>query len=689
MKPVFWAALAGFPVLAAGASPVHRVVGCEISAGASGPKFSTSAEIDRQGLGTPLAPWAEVGGVRHSLKWSLVRTSRNSAGLTFLYRTLEPRLEAEVRWKAYGTGPVEETTTFRNLSGEAVSLPILPSLEWNFRAKPSVTESMYVEKAAGQASEQGVHVQPLGPVEVLCRPYVSDAVAYQRTSPGRDHVPFLAVRDRATSTGWYAGVEFSGRVSLTVRPLGNDLFRARLGLVEEPESSTTVLAAGAIYALPTVFVGKFRGGFDDGCNEMKRWVGAHLRPATSDPRSPLLTLNSWGEDMGINDPLATRMIDKASALGIELFHVDAGWFRAVGDWRPHLSKFPDGIRKISDYAHQRKMKFGLWVGWTQGGIQAEAEDPVHVMNVHSELHREWFAKDVSSDWKPSDFVGLNLCLAEPRAADWCLKLLRTVVREYGVDMLEHDQQMIVDDCVRTTHGHTSSLTDTAYRSALGYYRVYDSLRREFPSLMFEDCVNGGRMVDYGAAKRASYFSIVDSYDPLSNRQAIFDVASVMPPSMCEGYVKAMPTKTLGEFVNMIRSGLLGWCSVMQDPNKWSEEQQRAAKLEFDFYKQNLRPLILNGDLFHISQRPSENGWDGTLYLNQAKTVGEALLFRGEKDVAPTHVFKLTGLDGRKSYRVHFADAGGDLVMTGRDFMSRGITVRLEPGTSERVSLRAR
>ena len=38
--------------------------------------------------------------------------------------------------------------------------------------------------------------------------------------------------------------------------------------------------------------------------------------------------------MQIDEALALRMVRDSAELGLELFHIDAGWFRGVGDWYP-------------------------------------------------------------------------------------------------------------------------------------------------------------------------------------------------------------------------------------------------------------------------------------------------------------------------------------------------------------------
>ena len=72
-----------------------------------------------------------------------------------------------------------------------------------------------------------------------------------------------------------------------------------------------------------------------------------------------------------------------------MFHLDAGWFRDVGDWRANLAKFPHGIASVADFAHQHGLKFGLWLDWTQAGTSSEAT----ALNVHDPAIRDWLIAD--------------------------------------------------------------------------------------------------------------------------------------------------------------------------------------------------------------------------------------------------------------------------------------------------------
>jgi len=301
---------------------------------------------------------------------------------------------------------------------------------------------------------------------------------------------------------------------------------------------------------------------------------------------------------------------------------------------------------------------------------------------------DWFYQDFPKNWKAGEFTGATACLGDPKVLGWCLDQLRAIVKEDKLDLLEHDQTMVLDGCAQQGHLHTASRVDVGYRAALGYYHVYDTLRAENPDLLFENCVNGGHMIDYGAVRRCHYISITDTYDPLSNRRAFYDTSYLLPAAMMESYVEKWPTPHPENFLYMLRSGMMGWLTLMLDTSVWTPEQHDAAKQAIALYKSQLRPLIRDANLYHVSTRPDGVHWDGVEYWDSAPGKGVVFAFRGTGPEEAEHHFVLAGLDPAKHYRLHFQDGSApDRSATGADLMAQGLLVRLQsPLSSELVFL---
>ncbi|HWE97275.1 MAG TPA: alpha-galactosidase, partial [Tepidisphaeraceae bacterium] len=336
----------------------------------------------------PLIDVAEVGGVRRTLRWRYVPVSvpdPNTFDHSISFVCDDPPLELVSTWEARpGPGPVEHRVIIRNKGREAVMLPAQQSLAMRMRA-PAGHEirQWWVDKGAGTPTPGGIHTRAvIAGTESVLRCWPSG-----RDEP-RDPIPWMSVQDTTAGQGWYAGVEFTARVEMAIKaePPAKDSggmpLHLSLGLQrEERFPFFTRVPPGESFEAPPVFIGCHAGDVDDGANRLRRWVGANLVPPTGDDRYPLLVNNSWGGGMGVDERMARRMIDESADLGIEMFHIDAGWFRAVGDWRADPAKFPRGLAPISEYAHQRGLKFGLWVGWTQGGNSVEPEGRHQVLSV--------------------------------------------------------------------------------------------------------------------------------------------------------------------------------------------------------------------------------------------------------------------------------------------------------------------
>ena len=276
-------------------------------------------------------------------------------------------------------------------------------------------------------------------------------------------------------------------------------------------------------------------------------------------------------------------------------------------------------------------------------------------------------------------------------------------------MLEHDGYLVAESCTRSDHPHAppdapltitqdagfdfafgANSTDVSYHAVRAYYSIYEKLRREHPGLLFEICNDGGRMVDFGSAAHGDYFSITDTYDPLSNRRAFFDASYLLPPAMLESYVEKIPTPTSNNFLYMLRSGMMGWMSLMLDTTAWSEQQRDIARHAFALYKSKLRPLIRDANLYHVSDRPDGVHWDGMELWDPKRSTGVLFAFRGNGPDEPRHTFHLEGLRDDAQYQLHFEDGTSpDEVLTGRQLRLHGVSIHLpDPASSELVFVRS-
>jgi hypothetical protein len=654
----------------------------------------------------PLPSFLWVGEKRIPLHWILKRDESQISDreIKFIYESTPIQLRLTWKWKVCAAfGPIEHSIQIENLSKNQIWIPLQDS--FRFRWSTNATQAlriMYIDKGAGKPTAIGTHddILPVG------YSWEGKSSTYALDAEPREIIPWLMVERPELRGGWYAGIEFSGRTHITLTR-DKESINGALGLDPTPGVFRTHLAPGESFDTPTVFVGAFDNGADGLGNVLRPWVRNVLtNPASwKDSKYPLLVNNSWGSGMEVDEELAKRMIRDSADLGMEMFHVDAGWFRGVGDWYPDEKKFPHGLAAISDYAHAHGLKFGIWVNWAEAGIDTFPR----AVNAHDPKFRDWLIADVPEDWKPEAFVGRTMDLGARAVHDYAERELQRMVNTYKLDMLEHDGYVVAKSCIRADHPHAvpsqsstsivgdrglelpidSNSTDVSYHAVRSYYELYSQLRKAHPELLLEICNDGGRMVDFGSAAHGDYFSITDSYDPGSNRRAFYDASHILPAAMLEDYVERWPTPKVENFLYMLRSGMMGWLTIMQDTSAWTAQQHSLAKEEFITYKTSLRPLIRDADLYHISPRPDGVHWDGIEYFNPKLGQGVVYAFHGSNPVEERHVFYLRGIRADRKYRISFHDhSAPDFVASGNVLIKSGIVARLPiPLSSELIFIR--
>lgn len=148
-------------------------------------------------------------------------------------------------------------------------------------------------------------------------------------------------------------------------------------------------------------------------------------------------------------------LDAFAAMGVEQFVVDAGWWSGIdladaqnfrrnwGTWEVDAVRFPNGLGALADRAHQRGMRFGVWVEPERVTL-ATVGRPGLAESRFLAMHEGRYDPSVPNAQAES----AQGCLADPAARDWIRGRLVQLIDDAHADYLKWDnnaEEPVTDD----------------------------------------------------------------------------------------------------------------------------------------------------------------------------------------------------------------------------------------------------
>ena len=532
----------------------------------------------------------------------------------------------------------------------------------------SPVQACYVDTFAGHPRDRwepgdlnlDVHERMIGPTT----PLRLWAGAYQQ------QCSWLALR-REGDSGIVCGLEYDGAVELRAfdvahtaggsRWCAQDSLTMGVRLAAAPSDPlNATLAPGETWTSPAAFCALYQGDWDHAVQVTHALVEQHLAPPMPDEHFPYAVFNTWGYAFNLTRDALDRCLDVAVEIGVEMFDADYGWQKALGEWTPvdvHMPLLGD----LSRMVHERGMRFGVWMAFANAGPGSAVLAG----------HPEWVT--APDDW--GSFHSRALCMANPDTRDWAARQAIDLVRDYQIDYLKHDFELI-KPCVAPHHHHPPD--PAGYHSALGYREVLLKLRQAHPKLMIENCQGGARIMSYAMVQTHDTSISSDGPvlgDALYRRKALMGMSYAFPLRYCANYMEERPSDYA------CHSSMIGgpWI-IMDRATEWTARDIANAKGNVALYKQ-LRPLIRRGKTYHL-RMPTGNAWDALQLLGDDGR-GAVLAFQphGAKD--EDVLIPLRGLDPTREYSLR-STRGDHWHASGSLLMRQGFYRVMKPGTSEVV-----
>ena len=492
--------------------------------------------------------------------------------------------------------------------------------------------------------------------------------------------------------GWSGGYRFDFEYNFTWQSM--PMLNMRIGL--DSPAPMRVLQPDELWMGPEVHFGMTFGDLDTMINGMHCHLRNIMLPKQANLRERVVL--GMGAEYCMDVPHTKAGIDYAAAIGAELFFLDAGWFvepgvevrgewalwnQAVGTWEFHKDRYPNGIREIRDYCHDRNILFGVWM------------EPERIGKMSSiyEKHQDWLMRN--NDGKINTDGLLNLAI--PECAKWVENEITRIVGENELDFFRLDYNTHWPNYVGSTE-IDGYLENTFVRAGQAVYGIFERLREKFPKVIFENCASGGGRTDVGMVKNF-YQTWVSDFQQMPNAFKITNgMTMALPPECINRMIGGQHSYVSGDFTMGMRGLMftqMSICHIMTDElDHYQTNPKHIAEIRHfvNLYKNFVRPMLPESEIYHhtpeISGSPA-TGF-GILELDaQDNRKGMLGVFRLADPCDDQVTVHLKGIDKSCTYRVTSDNNRRSYTMEGWQMADEGIRIHLDSAlTSELITYEA-
>lgn len=346
----------------------------------------------------------------------------------------------------------------------------------------------------------------------------------------------------------------------------------------------------------------------------------------------------------------------------EVLWIDAGWYTGcgswwlnVGNWTVNELNFPNGLKPVSDAVHQVGAKFILWFEPERivAGTQFDRLKPDYLIRIPDTVKNPEIGRF---------FSNMSLFnLGNPEARDWLTQYISGLIRANGVDYYRQDFNF--DPYPYWKYNDQPNRAGISeIRHIEGLYAYWDSLIRNFPNLIIDNCASGGRRLDLETVSRSSPLWRTDyNYgEPNGYQCHTYGLNFYLP---LHGTGNTTPTKYA------FRSSLSSAMVTIWDLNNPAYQLSEMQSIMQDYKR--LRPYYY-GDYYPLTPNAgitSDTIW--LAYQQNRPLQGDGILLAFRRPDCPKENIqvRLRGLEPAATYEILFEDTGEKITEMGASLMN--------------------
>ena len=388
----------------------------------------------------------------------------------------------------------------------------------------------------------------------------------------------------------------------------------------------------------------------------------HVQPHLAAGSEPWL-----GEMVRATEENQKQFLDRYREIGIkpDFWWMDAGWYinsghwSNTGTWTVDPKRFPNGLRPVSDYAHQMGIQTIVWF---------ELER-VTKGSALWEQHPDWLLRDPDQEKHGQRLLNLG----NPDARKWVVAFLDKFITDQAIDVYRIDFNIAPLRFWRNNDApDRQGITEILY--VTGFLDYLDQLRKLHPHLAIDTCASGGRRDDLETLRRAVPMHRSDyGGEPVGGQNIGAGLAFWVP------YYGA-PNVPRDSYV--FRSSWSPQINVGWDV--------RRTDLDYDWMRKSIqqwRSIATDylGDYYPlIPYDPTDHAWMAWQFNRPDLHQGIVQVFRRARSEITSASLRLHDLDPNARYTLTDLDTGTTEQHSGMELQTRGVNIPMAQADSSKL-----
>ena len=455
-----------------------------------------------------LTPAATLPGCR--MAYTGHRDTRNRIGRLLEIDSFDEKtgLFGTMTYQFYDGLPVVRCwNTLKNRSAEPLGLEVVSTLVLPYAAGLSDDASLLIPHNSWQQELQWKEnsLSQLGSNYFVHN--TSSSKRIQIRSIGSwssgEYAPMACLRNRSDSTMTFWQIEHNGSWNWELLEHGSKYQLVVTGPNDTDHQWYKQLQPGESFTSVPAAVGMVIGGEDEAFSVLNQYRRRIRRPNRDNENLPII-FNDYMNCLWA-DPTTEKelpIIYAAAALGCEYYCIDAGWytdeedwFPTIGEWIPSETRFPNGLKEVTDYIRSKGMVPGLWL---------EIEFVGSKCALVQKVDKRWFFQ---KHGKILDLRGrYQLDFRNPEVRAYTRSVIDRLIRDFGIGYFKVDYNC---NSYAGTEADSDSLGDGLLEHNRAYLQWLDDIFAAYPDLVLENCSSGGMRMDYALLSRHTIASSSD------------------------------------------------------------------------------------------------------------------------------------------------------------------------------------